>query len=122
MRRIKAKNSSSELKIRSYLHKIGFRYRIHVPSLPGKPDIVFPTRRKVILVNGCFWHGHDCPRGARKPKTNQDYWKEKIRRNRERDKKTLQRLVESEWEVLIIWECELKDMNTIQKRLLSFLN
>jgi DNA mismatch endonuclease (patch repair protein) len=89
--------------------------------LPGKPDLVFASRRKVIFVHGCFWHGHDCARGARVPKSNVDYWAAKVRRNRERDAKTIAALHDAGWQVLIIWECETKDRDQLTNRLSQFL-
>lgn len=85
MRAVKGRDTGPELAVRRMLHARGYRYRLHRKDLPGKPDMTFPSRRKVVFVHGCFWHGHSCPRGARMPKTNADYWRAKIGRNRERD-------------------------------------
>lgn len=104
------------------LHASGYRYRLHRNDLPGKPDIVFPSRKKAIFVHGCFWHGHSCKRGARVPKTNQEYWVRKISRNVERDKAHLARLTELGWAVLIVWECEIKDLVRLKETLTRFLD
>ncbi len=108
MRAVKSINTRPEVKLRKALHRLGYRYRLHRKNLPGKPDIVFPGRKKVIFLHGCFWHGHDCARGARTPKTNTAYWRAKISSNRQRDDAHLQALHELGWETLVIWECEIK--------------
>ncbi len=110
MRAVKGANTKPEVALRKALFARGFRYRINVGDLPGKPDIVFPGRRAIIFVHGCFWHGHDCARGARTPKTNALYWREKIERNRLRDKKVIAALQRHGWSVIISWECDLKDL------------
>ena len=106
MAKIRSKNTKPELLLRRALHALGYRYRIHDRVLPGKPDLVFAGRRKVIFVNGCFWHGHDCPVGRRLPKTNTEFWAEKRRRNQERDSAQRLRLTEMGWTYLDVWECE----------------
>ncbi|WP_137156484.1 very short patch repair endonuclease [Rhizobium sp. FKL33] len=121
MRRVKSKNTAPELKLRKLLTSLGYRYRLHRADLPGKPDLVFPGRRKLIFVHGCFWHGHDCPRGARAPKSNADYWQAKIARNRARDAANLDALTSAGWQVLTVWECELKDKAVLVERLCGFL-
>ena len=108
MRAVRSKDTSPELVIRKWLHASGYRYRLHRKDLPGKPDIVFLGRRKIIFVHGCFWHGHDCPRGDRQPKTNSAYWKRKIEGNVARDQTQIQTLGADGWTVLVIWECETK--------------
>lgn len=110
MRAVKGANTKPEVALRKALFARGFRYRINVRDLPGKPDIVFPGRRAIIFVHGCFWHGHGCARGARTPKTNALYWREKIERNRLRDKKVIAALQRHGWSVIISWECDLKDL------------
>ena len=90
-------------------HGMGYRYRLHRKDLPGKPDLAFPGRRKVIFVHGCFWHQHACPRGARSPKSSRDYWIPKLKRNKQRDAENQSRLREMGWKVLVIWECEMKE-------------
>lgn len=107
MAKIRSKNTKPEVRLRSLLHRAGYRFRLHVRTLPGQPDLVFPGRRKVIFVNGCFWHGHACSVGARLPKTNTDFWLLKRKKNQERDARQLQELEALGWRVLVVWECEL---------------
>jgi DNA mismatch endonuclease (patch repair protein) len=121
MRAVHSTDTSPEMKVRRLLHASGYRYRLHRNDLPGKPDIVLPSRKKVIFVHGCFWHGHTCKRGARTPKTNQEYWVKKIQRNTERDKEHLERLQALGWNTLVIWECEIKDTLMLEKRMEAFL-
>jgi DNA mismatch endonuclease, patch repair protein len=121
MRRVKGKDTTPEITVRKALTKLGARYRLHRADLPGKPDIVLPGRRLALFVHGCFWHGHDCPRGARVPKQNRDYWVAKIDRNRARDAKSHEALVALGWRVETIWECELKDAAALEARLASLL-
>ena len=121
MRRVKGRDTSPELKVRRLLWRLGARYRLHRKDLPGSPDIVLPGRRLAIFVHGCFWHGHDCARGARVPKANRDYWVGKIARNRARDAATRAKLEALGWRVEVIWECELKDMAALRQRLATLL-
>jgi DNA mismatch endonuclease, patch repair protein len=121
MRAVKSENTSLEMSVRRLVHALGYRYRLHVKDLPGKPDLVFPSRRKVIFVHGCFWHQHACPRGARQPKANPGYWLAKLGRNQERDAQHCATLHAQGWNVLIVWECETKDEARLRKRLLDFL-
>jgi len=121
MSRVKSKNTSPELRVRSLAHRLGYRFRLHRKDLPGKPDLAFPSRKKVIFVHGCFWHGHDCARGKRIPKSNSEYWITKIKRNLERDINHTRNLKSLGWDVLTIWECETKDTEDLRKRLVSFL-
>lgn len=107
--------------LRRALHALGYRYRLHVAALPGKPDIVFPSRRKAVFVHGCFWHGHDCPRGARMPKTNVAYWSAKLERNRNRDTLNKSRLTEQGWRSLVVWECEFRQPDALIERVRRFL-
>ena len=109
--------------VRRLVHGLGHRYRLHRKDLPGKPDLVFGPRRKVIFVNGCFWHGHDCARGARQPVENADYWKAKIGRNIERDLANAAALQAAGWQVMVVWECETKvrDREALEARLDRFL-
>jgi DNA mismatch endonuclease (patch repair protein) len=120
MRAVKAKDTAPEWLVRRMLHAAGYRYRLHAKDLPGKPDLVFPARRKVIFVHGCWWHGHNCARGARSPKTNVDYWTEKVARNAARDSGHLAALRTAGWKVLTVWECELK-ADKLKRRLIRFL-
>ena len=121
MRAVKGKNTSPEIALRRLISRLGFRYRLHRADLPGKPDIAFPGMRKVIFVNGCFWHGHDCRRGARIPKANSEYWKHKIGTNRKRDQDNLQRLSDLGWMTTTVWECELRDREMLEERMLVYL-
>ena len=106
MAAIRSKNTRPEIIVRKYLFSMGFRYRLNHPRLPGHPDIVLRKYRTCIFVNGCFWHGHDCHNGHL-PKTNQEFWRNKINRNRERDKEEQRRLSEMGWHCITVWECEL---------------
>jgi len=117
MRRVKSTGTSPELKVRKLLTRMGLRYRLHRKDLPGKPDIVMAGRRLAIFVHGCFWHGHDCARGARVPKANREYWEGKIGRNRERDLEHRAALEAKGWRVLTLWECELKDEAALEQTL-----
>ncbi len=122
MRAVKSTNTTPEMRVRSLAHRLGFRFRLHRKGLPGCPDLVFVARRKAIFVNGCFWHGHDCKRGARLPKANALYWREKIARNQARDAKAREDLAAAGWLALTIWECETKDVDRLGARLAAFLS
>lgn len=122
MQAVKSKDTVPELLVRSLAHRMGYRFRLHRKDLPGKPDLVFPGRRKAIFVHGCFWHGHDCARGARVPKSNRDYWTKKIARNRERDRATCAALTHSGWTYLILWECDLGNQKGLKAQVRKFLN
>lgn len=104
---IRSKNNRPEIEIRSALHRRGYRYRLHSPKLPGKPDIVFASRKAVIMVHGCFWHGHNCHL-FKWPSSREDFWRQKILKNRERDSETQEALESTGWRTLIVWECALK--------------
>lgn len=121
MRAVTSENTTPEVAVRRLLHSLGYRYRLHARGLPGTPDIVFASRRKTVFINGCFWHGHTCARGARIPKSNAEYWIAKISRNRARDAKTRRRLRASGWTALVVWECELRDRTRLARRLSRFL-
>ncbi len=122
MRRVKARDTKPELQVRRLLRNLGHTgYRLDRRDLPGRPDIAFIGRRQAIFVHGCFWHGHDCRRGARAPKTNAEYWRAKIARNRARDEAALAALAATGWEALVIWECEMKDADALAGRLERFL-
>jgi len=108
MSRIKGKNTKPEMLVRKFLHKNGFRYRLHVKDLPGKPDIVLPKYKTVIFVHGCFWHGHEGCRYYVVPKTRTEWWLNKIRGNATNDSTADHLLIEQGWKVITIWECELK--------------
>lgn len=122
MQAVKSKDTAPELLVRSLAHRMGYRFRLHRKDLPGKPDLVFPGRRKAIFVHGCFWHGHDCARGARVPKNNRDYWTKKIARNREHDRGTCTALTLSGWKYLILWECNLGNEQGLKAQVRKFLN
>lgn len=122
MAKIRSKDTKPELKIRRALHAIGYRYRLHDRNLPGRPDLVFAGRRKVIFVNGCFWHGHDCPVGSRLPKTNTDFWAEKRRRNQERDAIQRSQLTDMGWTYVDVWECEVLADSSLLEGLKGFLD
>ena len=125
MARIRGKNTKPELLVRRLLHAKGYRYRLHGQSgttkLPGRPDLVFAGRRKVIFVNGCFWHFHDCKVGRHAPAANAAFWEAKRTRTRERDAQQRAVLCASGWEVLTVWECEMKDVSILENRLTAFL-
>lgn len=122
MRFVRSKDTKPELAVRKISFSLGYRHRLHRKDLPGKPDLVYPSKKKIIFVHGCFWHGHNCKRGARVPKNNNDYWLKKIRSNKERDKRNQAHLRTMGWEFLILWECEIKDKNDLVKRLKQFLD
>ncbi|WP_271200290.1 very short patch repair endonuclease [Methylopila turkensis] len=121
MRAVKARDTKPERTVRRLAHALGYRFRLHRKDLPGTPDLVFPTRKKVVFVHGCFWHGHDCARGARTPKANADYWRAKVERNRARDARAVDDLAALGWEALVLWECALKDADAVACLLRGFL-
>ena len=121
MRAVPGRDTSAEMKVRRLLRAIAPGYRLHRKDVPGNPDIAYVGARRAIFVHGCFWHGHDCKRGARMPTTNADYWQAKIGRNIARDGRTLRALDEQGWRALVVWECELADEATLSARLRAFL-
>ncbi len=121
MRRVKGKDTAPELKVRKLLTRMGLRYRLHRKDLPGNPDVVMPGRKLAVFVHGCFWHGHDCRRGARAPKANADYWTAKIARNRVRDAASTEALAAMGWAPITIWECEMRDEAALRARLDALL-
>lgn len=123
MARIRGKDTKPELLVRRLIHGMGYRYRLHGKGLPGRPDLVFPGHRKVIFVHGCFWHRHPDPacKLARLPKSKQDYWIPKLTANRRRDVDNQEALQGMRWEVMIIWECELKNLEALKAHIKSFL-
>ena len=121
MRRVKGRDTGPEMIVRRALKALGVGYRLGGAGLPGRPDVVMKGRRAVIFVQGCFWHGHDCARGAREPKANAVYWRAKIGRNRERDRTSEEALAAEGWRVLTLWECELKDGKALTAGLRCFL-
>lgn len=120
MARIRSKNTAPEMYVRSVVHRLGYRFRIHAANLPGKPDLVLSRHRKIILVEGCFWHGHHCVL-ASKPKTNSRFWAEKIQMNRARDRRNLRALRKLGWTVLRIWECDIRKKRGIEDTLKAFM-
>ncbi|HVX10202.1 MAG TPA: very short patch repair endonuclease [Pirellulales bacterium] len=120
---VRAKDTKPELVVRRLVHSLGYRYRLHISSLPGCPDLVFPSRRKVILVHGCFWHQHSCKLGDRMPKSRLKFWRPKLERNRLRDTETMRSLRHLGWRVLIVWECQIfgKPRARLVKRICAFL-
>ena len=120
MRAIRSKDMLPELTVRRLVHKLGYRFRLHRKDLPGKPDLVFGPRRKIIFVHGCFWHSHGC-KVAHVPKSNLSYWSPKLQRNKVRDEKNLKALVAGGWEALVIWECETRYEDALKKHIAAFL-
>ena len=121
MSRVKSKDTSPEMTVRRLVYGMGYRYRLHDKRLPGKPDLVFFGRRKVIFVNGCFWHGHDGCRYARLPKTRVAFWKTKIEKNRARDDEIASVLRADGWKVLTLWQCEIKNIEELESKLYGFI-
>jgi DNA mismatch endonuclease, patch repair protein len=121
MSRVSGKNTKPELIVRSSLHNMGYRFRLHRSDLPGKPDITLPKFKKVIFVHGCFWHGHRGCRRSKRPSTNKKFWQEKLDKNMERDKLNIKNLKEFGWDVLVVWTCEVNDDRELKRKLLSFL-
>jgi DNA mismatch endonuclease, patch repair protein len=107
MAAVRGKDTLPEKAVRKALHALGYRFRVHQAQLPGKPDIVLPRFRTVLFVHGCFWHGHDCPRGKRKPVSRASYWERKVGGNRRRDRQHFEDLLQLGWNVIVVWECEL---------------
>lgn len=121
MSRVGGKDTKLELIVRSLLHKMGYRFRIHRTDLPGNPDITLPRHKKVIFVHGCFWHGHiECSR-AKRPSTNQEFWQKKLDRNIERDGQNLAKLAALGWTFLVVWQCEVKNVPKLRQKLEIFM-
>lgn len=121
MQAVKGKDTKPEIAVRRLLYSMGYRYRLHRKGLPGRPDIAFVGRRKAIFVHGCFWHGHDCPKG-RLPKSRLEYWRPKIFQNTERDKSNIEQLQSLGWRSLVVWQCEIADLTDLSTRLKAFLD
>jgi DNA mismatch endonuclease, patch repair protein len=121
MRAIKSHDTQPELIVRRLAHRMGYRFRLHRKDLPGRPDLVFPAKHKVIFVNGCFWHSHNCGGIARVPAQNTAYWDKKLARTIQRDRAALATLTALGWEVSVFWECELKNLKSVERRLRAFL-
>lgn len=122
MRAVKGRDTGPERMVRAVLRRFAPGYRLNRRDLPGSPDVAYLGARRAIFVHGCFWHGHDCRRGARMPKTNADYWLAKIDRNRARDMRHMQELAERGWRTLVVWECELADAAALAARLRAFVD
>lgn len=120
MASVKGRDTKPEMAVRSIAHELGFRFRLHRDALPGRPDLVFPGRRKVVFVHGCFWHGHACKR-EKMPKSNEAFWTTKVATNRARDKRVRRELRALGWASLVLWECETKRPATVERKLLIFL-
>jgi DNA mismatch endonuclease (patch repair protein) len=121
MARITSKDTSIEILVRSLAHRLGYRFRLHRKDLPGSPDLVFPTKRKAIFVHGCFWHRHRNCRLAYTPKSNKSFWEKKFASNIQRDAATTRELQNMNWSVLVIWECETRDVVALTERIDHFL-
>jgi DNA mismatch endonuclease, patch repair protein len=122
MSRIRSRHTRPEMIVRSLVHSLGYRYVLHKKSLPGKPDLVFVSRRKIINVNGCFFHMHKCKYGRVVPATNAEFWAEKRLTNVRRDRRNARLLKDDGWKTLIIWECEIKNVSLLERRITAFLN
>lgn len=121
MSQIRGRNTKPELIVRSIAHNLGYRYRLHYEGLPGKPDLVFSAKKKVMFVHGCFWHRHNCKKGKSTPATNTEFWVTKLNRNKERDKENRKLLRKLGWKVSVIWECQTRNPNKLLDKLNKFL-
>lgn len=122
MGKIRGKDTRPEMLVRRLVYSMGYRYRLHRTNLPGKPDLVFSKRRKIIFIHGCFWHRHICASGQRIPKSNVEFWTVKLEGNRERDKRAIESLQSAGWGVLIVWECELRNIDELTRQIRKFLD
>jgi DNA mismatch endonuclease, patch repair protein len=121
MRAVRSRSTRPEILVRQIAHRLGYRFRLHYPALPGKPDIVFPGRQKAIFVHGCFWHQHEGCRRATVPKSNCDFWGPKLARNQVRDAEQLVSVRKKGWRVLVVWECEIKNQRRLAIKIKRFL-
>ena len=121
MSRIKSKDTKPELVVRSFVHRLGYRFRLHCKNLPGKPDIVLPRHKKIIFVHGCFWHMHNCKNGRVKPATRAKFWQDKRTDNKERDRQNIRTLKKLGWDVLVVWECQVR-AGSFESSVSSFLS
>lgn len=121
MAQVKSKNTKPEMLVRSLLHRMGYRFRLHIKTLPGHPDVVLPRYKAVIFVHGCFWHGHEGCKRATMPATRTEFWRKKIDGNQSRDRRNLNALEELGYRCLVIWQCEMKDIEALKMRLSEFL-
>jgi DNA mismatch endonuclease (patch repair protein) len=122
MRRIRSKGMKPEMQVRRLAQALGYRFRLHVPGLPGKPDLVFSRLRKIIEVHGCFWHQHQGCIDSHIPKSRVDYWRPKLERNQQRDKENIRKLRRLGWRVLLVWECQSGDLTRLRRRVQKFLD
>lgn len=120
MKSVGTKDTGPEMTVRRMVHRMGYRFRLHRKDLPGTPDLVFPGKRKVLFVHGCYWHGHGCAKG-RLPKSRLEYWEPKIKKNRLRDTKAIAALASLGWKALVVWQCETSDFSALRSRLARFL-
>ncbi len=121
MSRVRSKDTKPEMRVRRMVHAMGYRYRLHHGKLPGRPDMVFPERRKIIFVHGCFWHRHEDCRRNRTPKSRREFWDAKLEKNRLRDLENQSKLRALGWDVLVVWECETEEAAGLPGRIMSFL-
>ncbi|WP_288586512.1 very short patch repair endonuclease [uncultured Methylobacterium sp.] len=121
MGKVRGKNTSPEIAVRKIAHALGYRFRLHRKDLPGSPDLAFPSRRKVVFVHGCFWHRHPGCSKATTPKTRIEFWQAKFGRNVERDARNERELKQAGWDVLVVWECETRDLAALTAKLQDFL-
>lgn len=122
MSRVKGRDTKPEILVRSFVHRMGFRFRVHRRGLPGNPDIVLPQHNKVIFVHGCFWHGHKRCLRSKRPTTNEQFWNKKLNGNIERDKRLRRRLHRMGWDVLVVWQCEIRKPERLLRKLERFLH
>ena len=122
MSKITSKDTTPERVVRSLLHSLGFRFRLHRKDLPGSPDIVLPKHNTIIFVNGCFWHRHDCPRGQSLPRTNTEFWKKKFQRTMERDAESVASLESRGYNCIVVWECQTRDLEKLKRNLISSIS
>lgn len=122
MRAVRSKDTKPELIVRSIVHRLGARFRLHRKDLPGSPDLVFPARRLCIFVHGCFWHRHEGCRYSSAPKSNKEFWMDKFQKNVERDNRKIQQLIAAGWRVEVVWECETRNRALLESRLICILD
>lgn len=121
MSAVRNKDTKPEIVVRKLVHSLGYRYRLHGSNLPGKPDLVLTSKRKVIFVHGCFWHRHSCKKGRSMPLTQKEFWREKLDNNKVRDRRDRRKLKELGWQTMIVWECETRNIEKLTKKLKRFL-
>lgn len=121
MSSIRGKNSTSEILVRRLVYSLGYRYRLHSKGLPGRPDLAFPGRRKVIFVHGCFWHRHQCKKGQSLPVKKREFWQKKLTDNHVRDRRNYEELHQLGWQTLVVWECEIKNPELLSSKLRQYL-